>query len=146
MLLLISRLITGEAGIYIARMRRIAGLYAIMAFFGLLTAAFAFSALYILLANEVGSLAASLIFAGVFLTLCAVTWILAAIARRSPGRREDDRLQRDMASIAGVAALTNAPLLLSSIRRRKSLLLLPIAGAAGFAIWRAISSYRDRIR
>lgn len=146
MLLLISRLITGEAGIYIARMRRIAGLYAIMAFFGLLTVGFVFSALYILLAHEVGSLAASLIFAGIFLTLCLVTWILASMAQRPPSRRADDRLQRDVASIAGVAALTNAPLLFRSIRRRKSLLLVPVVGATGFAIWRAISSYRDRIR
>ena len=146
MLLLISRLITGEAGIYIARMRRVAGLYAIMAFFGLLTVGFVFSALYILLAREVGSLAASLIFAGVFLTLCLVAWILASMAQRPPTRRADDRLQRDVASIAGVAALTNAPLLFRSIRRRKSLLLVPVVGAAGFAIWRAISDYRDRIR
>ncbi|HEX2019502.1 MAG TPA: hypothetical protein VGO17_11230 [Aurantimonas sp.] len=142
---LVTRLITGEAGIYVARMRRLAALYAIMALFGLMAAAFVFSAFYILLANEVGSLAASLSFAAVFLVLCGVTWILALMARRPPTRRADDRLQRDVASIAGVAALTNAPLLFNSVRRRKSLLLLPVAGAAGFAIWRAISRYRYRI-
>ncbi|NDV85706.1 hypothetical protein GTW51_03220 [Aurantimonas aggregata] len=143
---LITRLITGEAGTYFVRMRRLAGLYAVMALFGLLTAIFLILALFIFLAETFGALPTALGFAGVFLLVFVVFWIMTIMVQRTPSRRADDRLQRDVASIAGVAALTNAPLLFRSIRRNKTLLLVPVAGATGFALWRAISNYRDRIR
>lgn len=146
LLQLITRLITGEAGTYLARMRRLAGLYAVMAVFGLLTAVFLIGSLFIFLAEIFGGLATALGFAGAFFLVFVVFWIMTIMVRRTPSRRADDRLQRDVASIAGVAALSNAPLLLRSVRRNKMLLLLPVAGATGFVIWRAISNYRDRIR
>ena len=143
---LITRLITGEAGTYLVRMRRLAGLYAVMALFGVLTLVFLIGSLFIFLADHFGALPTALGFAGFFLLLFLAFWIMTIMVQRTPTRRADDRLQSDIASIAGVAALTNAPLLLRSVRRNKKLLLLPVAGATGFAIWRAFVTYRERSR
>jgi hypothetical protein len=143
---LITRLITGEAGTYLVRMRRLAGLYAAMALLGVITLAFLLASLFIFLADHFGSLATALGFAAFFFVLFLGVWIMTVMVQRTPTRRADDRLQSDIASIAGVAALTNAPLLLRSVRRNKKLLLLPVVGATGFAIWRAVTTYRERIR
>lgn len=141
---LVAKLVTGEAGVYVARMRRLVVLYIIMAVFALMMIAYLMTALYVWVASLYGPLAAALGFAAVFFVLVLVTWILTVIVRRPPRKRADDRLQRDIASIAGVAALSNAPLLFQSARRNKKLLLVPVAGAVGWALWRAIESFRTR--
>lgn len=139
---LVAKLVTGEAGVYVARMRRLAVLYAAMALFAILMLAYLISALYVWIAWLYGPLAASLGFAAGFFVLIVATWIATIIVRRPPRKRADDRLQRDIASIAGVAALSNAPLLFQSAKRNKKLLLVPVVGAVGWAVWRAVTSYR----
>tara|TARA_R110002020_G_scaffold22460_3_gene75930 strand:+ start:339 stop:791 length:453 start_codon:yes stop_codon:yes gene_type:complete len=141
---LVAKLVTGEAGVYVARIRRLIVLYLAMAVFGLLMVAYLMTALYVWVASLYGPLAAALGFAGFFLVLVLLTWIATVIARRPPRKRADDRLQRDIASIAGVAALSNAPLLFQSAKRNKKLLFVPVAGAVGWALWRAIDSFRTR--
>ncbi|MEF2550819.1 hypothetical protein VQ042_05480 [Aurantimonas sp. A2-1-M11] len=139
---LITKLITGEAGTFFARMKRVMGLYVVMAFFALATLMSLLLALYVFLAQVYGPLPAALGFAAVWFVLVIVTWIAVIIARRPPKKRADDRLQRDIASIAGVAAMSNLPLILGTVKRRKSLLLLPAVAAGGWGIWRAIGAYR----
>ncbi|TFF23087.1 hypothetical protein E3C22_11645 [Jiella endophytica] len=139
---LVAKLVTGEAGVYVARIRRLIMLYAVMAVFAILMLTYLISALYVWVASIYGPLATSLGFAGGFLVLIILTWIATIIVRRPPRKRADDRLQRDIASIAGVAALSNAPLLFQSAKRNKKLLLVPVAGAVGWAVWRAITAYR----
>jgi ABC-type uncharacterized transport system permease subunit len=139
---LITKLITGEAGIFVAKMKRLVVLYALMGFFALCMAGFLMNALFVWMAARYGAFATSLGFALVFLVLIVAVYVMAVVAGRPPSNRADDRLQRDIASIASVAALSNAPLLFSSVRRRKSLLLVPVAGGALFAVWRMISATR----
>ncbi|MBP0614380.1 hypothetical protein [Jiella mangrovi] len=141
---LVAKLVTGEAGVYIARLRKLVILYIVMAVFALLMVTYLISALYIWVASIYGPLATSLFFAGGFLVLIILTWIATIIVRRPARKRADDRLQRDIASIAGVAALSNAPLLFQSARRNKKLLFVPVAGAVGWAVWRAVSAFQTR--
>lgn len=141
---LVAKLVTGEAGVYVARMRRLVVLYIVMAVFALLTIAYLMTALYVWVAWLYGPITAALGFAIFFFVLVLATWIATVIVRRPPRKRADDRLQRDIASIAGVAALSNAPLLFQSAKRNKKLLLVPVAGAVGWALWRAIESFRTR--
>ncbi|MBO0904857.1 hypothetical protein [Jiella sonneratiae] len=141
---LVAKLVTGEAGVYVARLRRLVVLYLVMAVLAILMVAYLMTALYVWIASLYGPLAAALGFAGVFFVLILLTYVAIVIVRRPPRKRADDRLQRDIASIAGVAALSNAPLLFQSARRNKKLLLVPVAGAVGWAVWRAVNSYFTR--
>lgn len=140
---LISTLLLGEAGTYFARLKKLAGLYAVMAVFALCMILSLLASLYIFLAQRFGALETALVFSAGWFLLVVLVWILVVIARRPPAKRADDRLKRDIASIAGVAALSNAGLMLKQVRRRKSLLLVPIAAVAGWAVWRRISTYRQ---
>lgn len=136
---LVITLITGEAGNYFARLKRIGGFYAAMAVFLVAMVMSLFGALYVFLASRYGGLATSLGFAAVFFLLALLSWIGVIVARRPPRTRAEDRLKRDIASIAGVAALSNASGLVRAVQRRKSLILIPVAAVGGWAIWRAVS-------
>ena len=140
---LISTLLLGEAGTYFARLKKIVGLYAVMAIFALCMLFSLLASLYIYLAQRFGALETALGFSAGWFVLVVVAWILVIVARRRPAKRADDRLKRDIASIAGVAALSNAGLMLKQVKRRKSLLLVPIAAVAGWAVWRSIDTYRQ---
>ena len=139
---LVTKLITGEAGVFLARMKRVVALYVVMAIFALGMAMSLLLALFVYLAQVFGPLPAALGFAGVFLVLVILTYIAVIIARRPPKKRADDRLQRDIASIAGVAAVSNLPLILGTVKRKKSLLILPMVAAGGWGVWRAIAAYK----
>ncbi|MBO0664001.1 hypothetical protein LQ948_15305 [Jiella sp. MQZ9-1] len=143
---LVAKLVTGEAGVYVARLRKLLMLYAVMAVLAILMIGYLLSALYVWLAGIYGPLWTSLGFAGVLLVLIILTYIATIVVRRPARKRADDRLQRDIASIAGVAALSNAPLLFQSAKRNKKLLAIPVAGAVGWAVWRAIATYRSQDR
>ena len=45
-------------------------------------------------------------------------------------------------AIAGVAAVSNLPLILGTVKRKKSLLILPVVAAGGWGVWRAIAAYK----
>lgn len=140
---LIAKLLTGEAGIFIARMKRIAMLYAFMGVAALFLVIFLLIAAWLWAAQSVGALAAALYFALGFLVVIILLYVGVLIAGRAPKERASDRLQRDVASIAGVAAMTNIPLILRSVRRRKALIVLPVAGMAVWAGLRAFASRRN---
>ncbi len=139
---LISTLLLGEAGTYVARLKKIAGLYAVIAVFAIGLVFSLLASLYIYLAQRFGALETALGFSAGWFVLLVLAWITLMIVRRPPAKRADDRLKRDIASIAGVAALSNAGLMLKQVKRRKSLLLVPVAAVAGWAVWRSVDTYR----
>lgn len=139
---LIARILTGEAGLYFTRLRTFATLYTLIGVAGAGAGFFLLLALFIWLTSAVGALYAALIFAGACLVVAAVFYVLLAIARRPARQESRDRLQRDVASIAGVAAMTNLPRLLQSARRRKRLLAVPLALAGIWGAVRLTLAYR----
>jgi hypothetical protein len=141
---LITKVFTGEAGIFLARMRTVAILYAAMGLVALVMLIFLVTAAFVWLAAIYGALYTALGFAAVCLLAIVILYILLIIARRPPKQRASDRLQRDIASIASVAAVSNLPLMMQSVRRRKSLLLLPVAGVGIWAATRLILAMRNR--
>ncbi len=143
---LITRLFTGEASIYFNRLRTMATIYAIMSIVALALVFFLLLALFIWIAQSVGALAAAIWFAAACLVILIGTYIVLTIARRPPRQRAADRMQRDVASIASIAAVSNMPLLFRSIRRRKSLLLVPVAAISAFGLFRAILGLRNGSR
>jgi len=141
---LVAKVFTGEAGVFFARMRRVALIAAIAAIFALATLGFLLGAVYVWVADAYGSFAASLIFAGISFVFLVISIVAMMIAKRPPKERASDRLQRDITSIAGVAALTNAPAIFRSVRRRRSLLLIPVGGGVLYVVLRAINGWRYR--
>ena len=142
---LVTKLFTGEASVFIARMRSVAIVYALIAVFALSTVGFLLNALHAWLALRHGPVTASVVFALVSLVIVAILYVVLVMVRRPPRVRAQDRMQRDIASIAGIAAVSNLPLLFTSVRRRKSLLLVPVAAAGLFGLWRSLRAMRGRI-
>jgi hypothetical protein len=143
-LALIMRLFTGEAGIMFARLKRLAGLYIVMAILLMVMLAFLLLALFAWIASRIGVIETALIFAGVSFVLLFVTFIMAKITGRKPANRADDRLQRDIASIAGVTALSNAPQLMRAMRQRKGFIIVPAAAAGFLGLYGVLSFLRRR--
>ncbi|WP_279479990.1 hypothetical protein [Aureimonas sp. SK2] len=143
---LLTRLFTGEASIYFARLRTVATIYLIMAVVALAMLFFLLLALFIWIAQSAGALATALGFAAVCLVILIGVYIALLVARRPPRQRAADRMQRDVASIASVAAVSNIPLLFRSVRRHKSLLLVPVAAVSAFGIFRFVMGLRDNDR
>ena len=144
LLQLVMKVFTGEAGVFLARMRRVAAIAAIAAFFAIAMVGFLIGAAFVWVAESYGGFWTSIIFAVLCLVVVLLLLIALTIARRPPKEKASDRLQRDVASIASVAALSNAPTIFRSVRRRRSLLLIPAAGGLLWAVLRAINVWRER--
>ena len=141
---LITRLFQGEAGIFLARLKRLVGLYIMLGVFSLLLLIFLIITLFIWSSQHYGSLNTALGFSAGALVLVLLTFVMTLLAKRKPQTRADDRLQRDIASIAGVTALTNAPQIMRAVRRQKKLLLVPIAGMGFFGLYKILTNRRGR--
>ena len=141
---LITKLLTGEASIYLARLRTAMTIYIIMALLALAAVGFLLNALFTWLAERFGHVQTSIGFGVVCLLGVAVMYVLLVIARRPPQQRARDRVQRDVASIASVAAISNMPSIFRLVRRRKSILLVPIGLASLWGLFTALRGYRDR--
>jgi membrane protease YdiL (CAAX protease family) len=140
---LITRLFTGEAGLFLGRLKRLVGLYVMLGIFALLLLIFLIIALFTWSAQNFGTLPTALGFAGGALLLVIVTYVMTLMAGRRPSTRADDRLQRDIVSIAGVTAMTNAPQIMRAVRRQKGLLVIPVAAIGMFGLYRILASRRD---
>ncbi|WP_156369317.1 hypothetical protein [Aureimonas sp. Leaf324] len=140
---LISGLVTGEASIYLARLRTIATIYVVMGIVALAMLFFLLLALFAWIAHSIGVVATALIFAAVCLVALIGVYIFLTIARRPARQRAASRVQRDVASIASVAAMSNMPLIFRSLRRRKSLLVVPVAAASVWGVYRVFQNWRD---
>ncbi|MBE7186227.1 MAG: hypothetical protein INR68_17675 [Methylobacterium mesophilicum] len=141
---LITRLLTGEAGLYFARLRNMVVWYAVTSIFALVLVIFLLVALFSWIASSLGTVNTALIFAAVFLVLAIVSFVVARISGRPPRPEKEDRLQRDILSIAGVTAMTNAPQLMRLARQKRGLLLIPAAAAGFFGLYKAIAAIRER--
>ena len=143
-LALVSKIFAGEAGVFFARLKRLMALYVLLAILLLVLAIFVMIALFIWSAQNFGALPTALGFCGGSLVLVLIAVAMILMAKRRPSTRVDDRLQRDIASIAGVTALTNAPQIMRAVRRQKKLLLVPIAGMGFFGLYKLLANRRRR--
>ena len=143
-LTLITKLFAGEAGVFIARLKRLAALYVLLGVLILVFATFAMVALFVWCAQNFGTLPTALGFCGGSLILVLLTFVMIIIVRRRPSTRADDRLQRDIASIAGVTAISNAPQILRAMQRNRSLIAIPVAAAGVFGVYRLVAGLRSR--
>ncbi len=141
---LVTKIFTGEASIYIARLRTALAIYAVMAILGLATAGFLLNALFTWFALRYGHIQTSIGFAAVCLVGIAVMYVVLLIVGRPPRQRARDRMQRDIASVASVAAISNVPLIFATVRKRKALLLLPVGLASFWGLFVALRGLRDR--
>jgi len=140
---LITKIFTGEAGVFMARLRTVAAIYAVMAALAVGLVFFVLLAVFFFAAQRFGPITTSLLFAFIWLLLLLAAYVALVMARRPPKQRASDRLQRDIASVASVAAVSNLPLIVRSIRRRRSLLLVPIAAAGAWGLVRGIRGARS---
>jgi len=141
---LITKVFTGEASIYIARLRTALAVYIVMALLGLGALAFLLNALFTWLAFRYGHVQTSIGFGIACLVGLAIMYGVLLAVRRPPRQMARDRIQRDVASIASVAAVSNLPLFFRLLRRRKGLLLLPVGLASVWGLFMALRGYRDR--
>lgn len=144
LLTLVSKIFAGEAGVFLARLKRIMALYVLLAILLTVLAMFVLMALFIWSSQHFGILPTALGFCGVSLVLVLLTLALILMAKRRPSTRVDDRLQRDIASIAGVTALTNAPQIIRALRHNRSLIAVPVALGGLYGLYRLISALRGR--
>ncbi|WP_019997831.1 hypothetical protein [Aureimonas ureilytica] len=141
---LITKVFTGEASIYIARLRTALALYIVMAILGISAFGFLVNALFTWLAFRYGHVQTSIGFGLVCLIGVAIMYVVLLVVGRRPRQRARDRVQRDVASIASVAAVSNLPLIFAMVRKRKALLLLPVGLASFWGLFMALRGYRDR--
>ncbi|MEF2071773.1 phage holin family protein [Consotaella aegiceratis] len=139
----LTGLAIGELRAYVARLKRLAILYAMLALFALGMVFFLVLALYLWVASEYGPLWAALGFAGGWLVLILITYIFVLVTRRRARRENAGRLQRDLNSLAGVAALSTASRAAGAARNRKGLILVPAAAAGAFAAYRLLRNRRQ---
>ncbi len=141
---LITKVFTGEASIYIARLRTALAIYIVMAILGIAAFGFFLNALFTWFAERYGHIQTSVGFGVACVVGVAVMYVVVLLARRPPRQRARDRVQRDVASIASVAAVSNLPLIFSLVRKRKAVLLVPIGLASFWGLFMALRGYRDR--
>ncbi|RFC66278.1 hypothetical protein DYI37_02170 [Fulvimarina endophytica] len=110
-----------------------------MAIFAILLLAFLITALFVYVAAQIGALNAALIASGLCLGIIIILWITTIIVGRNPEKRAQDRMSRDIASIAGTAALANVPKMFAMARKRKvAALATSVVAVVGFGLWRAL--------
>ena len=137
------KLFAGEAGVFFARLKRLAALYVLLGVLFLILAIFVMIALFIWCAQNFGALPTALGFCGGTVVLLLLTFVMIIIVRRRPSTRADDRLQRDIASIAGVTAISNAPQILRAFKRNRGLVAVPVAVAGVYGLYRFVTGQRD---
>lgn len=136
---LVAKIFQGELGTYFARLKRLTILYVIMSVFILLLLAFLITALFVYVASQIGALNAALIASGLCLVVILALWIMTIVVRRKPEKRVQDRMKRDIASVAGTSAIANLPKILAMARKRKATAILtPIVAIVGFGVWRML--------
>ncbi|WP_148227478.1 hypothetical protein [Fulvimarina pelagi] len=112
-----------------------------MAIFAVLLLAFLITALFVYVAAQIGALNAALIASGLCLGVILLLWITTLVVRRTPEKRVQDRMKRDIASVAGTTALSNLPKIFAMARKRKAAALLtPLIAIVGFGIWRMLQN------
>jgi protein-S-isoprenylcysteine O-methyltransferase Ste14 len=128
---LIAAFASGEAMDAVRRAKVTAIAYLAAAVFGLCGAGFLIGAAYIVAARRFGTVEAAVGFGVCFLLIAIIILAVRSLAARSRARRARRR-GADLATIAGVAAVSVLPALLKS----RAGIIAPIVALAAYAIYR----------
>ncbi|SJZ82712.1 hypothetical protein SAMN05428963_103187 [Consotaella salsifontis] len=134
----------GEVTAFIARLKRLAVLYGLLAGSALCLLISLLLAIYVWAALEFGPLYAALGFAAFWLVVTLIVWIMLAMARRQGRKASSGRLQRDINSLAGVAAMSTASQAAGAVKNRKSLILVPAGLLGGLVAYRVLRKRQGR--
>ncbi len=132
---LITAIVSGEASEAVAKARRAALVYALAGLLLLLGAGFLLAAGFIAVADEIGTLPATLWFGGGFILVALLLVAIDRLAARSRAKREAQRRREEARAIASAAAVALLPTLLAS-RARGLALIFPVAAALAYGVWR----------
>lgn len=133
---LIGSIISGEALEVIGRARRAAIIYAIAGLLFLCGAGFLVAAGFIAVAREIGTLPATLWFGGGFLVVAIALIVIDRLAARARTRRDAKRRREETRAVVSAATIALLPALLASSRVRGIALVLPVAAALAYGVWR----------
>lgn len=133
---LIGSIISGETLEVIGRARRAAIIYAIAGLLFLCGAGFLVAAGFIAVAREIGTLPATLWFGGGFLVLAIALIVIDRLAARARTRRDAKRRREETRAVVSAATIALLPALLASSRVRGIALVLPVAAALAYGVWR----------
>lgn len=132
---LLASVATGEVSASLKRARVASMFYALAAFLGLFGIGFLVLAGFIAAADEWGTIEAALGFGLGFVAMALVVLASLRIWTRAEQRRARERRVSDAGVLAGTAALTLLPSLLSRTGKFGAL-ALPVLVAVGYAIYR----------
>ena len=132
---LIASIVSGEASETVAGARRAAIIYALAGLLVLCGLGFLVGAGFIALSQEIGSLAASLWFAGGFILVALILIMIHRIMVRARAREAARRRSSEMAAVASAAAFAALPAMLAG-RGRGAALIAPIIAGLAFAVYR----------
>jgi hypothetical protein len=132
---LITAIVSGEASEAVAKARRAALVYGLAGLLVLLGAGFLLAAGFIAVADEIGTLPATLWFGGGFIVVAVLLLAIYRLAARSRAKREAQRRRDEARAIASAAAVALLPTLLAS-RARGLALIFPAAAALAYGVWR----------
>jgi MFS family permease len=138
----IAAIASGEASEAVAKARRTAMLYAAAGLFLLFGVVFLLIAGFIVAAQRIGPVQASLWFGGGFILLALILLAVKRIGGRARARRETKRRREEARAVAGAAAIALLPSLLAS-RVGGLALVLPAAAALAYGVWRENAPRRD---
>jgi heme A synthase len=97
---------------------------------------------FIVAAQRIGPVQASLWFGGGFILLALILLAVKRIGGRARARRETKRRREEARAVAGAAAIALLPSLLAS-RVGGLALVLPAAAALAYGVWRENAPRRD---
>ena len=142
---LIASVVSGEATETIARARRAIVVYALAGLLALCGVGFLLGAGFLVLAREIGSIAAALWFGGGFVLVALLTLVAHRISARISAKRVAARRQTEVKAVASAAAFALLPTLLAG-RGRSIALVAPALAALAYGVWRENASRTDRRR
>lgn len=132
---LLASLAAGEVSGVVRRMRIATALYALAAFLGLFGFGFLVLAGFIAASRHWGVIEAALGFGIAFMAMAMVVLVSLKVWSRIQARRARRRRVSDAGVLAGTAALTLLPSLLSRTGRLGTI-ALPVLAVLGYAIYR----------
>lgn len=139
---LIASIVSGEASETVAGARRAAVIYALAALLVLCGLGFLVGAGFVLLAREIGTVAAALWIGGGFIALALVLVLAHRVTARARARQAARRRNSEMAAVASAAAFAAVPGLLAG-RGRALALFAPVIAGLAYAVYRENRSRPD---
>lgn len=132
---LIASVVSGEASETVAAARRTAIVYAIAGLFFLCGLGFLVGAGFVMLAREIGTVAAALWTGGGFIVVGLVLVLVHRITARARARQAARRRSSEVAALASAAAFAALPAMLAG-RGRALALAGPLLAGLAYAVYR----------